>query len=204
MEISPFLLAKLLLYSFFLGMLTGVFYDANRVIRIFLGERYKQGGFGRLYSIKLPFLKKEVSLTTASDKGIQKHIRGVVIFFGDMLTVLFGAVGVIILNYSYNDGTFRGFSVVGALVGFLLYYFSIGKLVILVCEPIAFLIKYTFCAFFVILGYPIKLFLYFLIKNVRKICFLCSFILEKRRKKVYNIKEKDFLLKLAKNGFVKK
>ena len=59
MEISPFLLAKLLLYSFFLGILIGVFYDVNRIIRIFLGERYSEGHFERLYSIKLPFLKKD-------------------------------------------------------------------------------------------------------------------------------------------------
>ena len=73
----------------------------------------------------------------------------------------------------------------------------------LVCEPLAFLIKYTICAFFVILGYPIKLFLHFLLKFVRKICFLFRLTLEKRRKKVYNIKELDYLLEMAKNGFVK-
>ena len=204
MEISPILLAKLLLYSVLWGGIVGALYDVNRIVRVFFGVRYSKKHFDSLYSLRLPFSKKEISLKNKTDKTKGKFIKGAVVLFGDLLSVTVAAVGIVVLNYSYNDGRFRAFTVIGTLVGFLIYYFSLGKLVMLACEPLAFLIKYAICAVFVILGYPIKFFLYFLLKFVRKICFLLRLALEKRRKKVYNIKELDYLLEMAKNGFLKK
>ncbi len=199
MEISPFMLAKLLLYSIAFGIAVGVFYDANRIIRVLLGERYAKRSFERLYSLKLPFVKRELSVQ--KNRKINGVLKNIIVFFGDLFTLVFTGCGIVILNYSYNDGGFRGFSVIGVALGFAAYYFTAGKLIIFLLEPIAFLLKYCICAFFVFLGYPICVFLKFLIKNVRKMCFLCRFALEKRRRKVYNIKEKICLLEMAKNGF---
>ena len=180
MEISPIALARLLLYSVVFGFFMGTLYDAFRITRIFFGVRYTNKTFDRLFSLKLPFVKKEMRLK--SQRNFEKISQGVVIFIGDFICVICAALGVIILNYAYNDGRFRFFTVIGLALGFLVYFFSFGKLVMLISEPIAFLIKYLLVSFFVVFGYPIKIFLQFLIKNLRKICFLCSFTLEKRRK----------------------
>ena len=146
MEISPILLAKLLLYSLIWGGTVGVFYDVNRIFRVLLGVRYSKKHFDSLYSLRLPFSKKEISLKNAADKTGGRFIKGATEFLGDFLSVTVAALGVVVLNYSYNDGRFRIFTVIGTLVGFLLYYFTLGRLVMLVCEPLAFLIKYTICA----------------------------------------------------------
>ena len=200
MEISPLKLALLLFYSFLLGMGMGVFYDANRIIRVFFGVRYSKISFEGLYSLKLPFVKRPISLK--SNRGVRKFAQNAVIFAGDMLSLLIATVGIIVLNYSYNSGRFRFFTVIGTLVGFLLYYFTFGKLVMLISEPIAILTKYAFLSIFVIFGYPLMSFARFVAKNFKKCVFLCSFTLENRYKKLYNIYEKDYLLEMSKNGFL--
>ena len=74
-----------------------------------------------------------------------------------------------------------------------------GALIYSICK-----IKYTFFAVFSVLWSPFRFFAKIVIKNVRKIYFLCENALEKRRKKEYNIYEKVSLLELSKNGFFEK
>ncbi len=204
MEISPLMMARLLLYSFLWGGVTGAFYDACRIVRVFFGVRYANMRFGGLFEWRLPFIKKAISVGDKSDKIIGKCIRNAVIFTGDFASVLFAFGGLIVLNYAYNDGKFRFFTLAGLLVGFLIYYATAGKLVMLVSEPAAFIIKYVFCSIFLIFAFPIKKIFQIAVKNIRKLHFLYSFTLEKREKKVYNIEEKICLLEMAKNGFADK
>ena len=200
MEISPVLLAKLLFYSFLLGLSAGMFYDAHRVVRAFFGIDCIDGKDSVL-SWKLPFISKRISVSQGKSK--KRFFKDSVILVGDLTTLLFVGLGLLILNYSYNDGDFRFFTVLGALFGFLAYLFTVGRLTKYVLSATAFFLKYCFCAFFVILGYPFKYFLDFVTKFVRKIFFLFKIRLEKRNKRVYNIYEKVCLADLAKNGFIK-
>ncbi len=202
MEISPLMMARLLLYSFMLGMLTGAFYDACRIIRVFFGVKYAQHNLWGMREWRLPFIKKKLTGDFVADKWAKKMLRGAVIFTGDFLSVMLAVVGLLVLSYAYNDGKVRFFAMAGLAVGFWLYYFTAGRLVMLVSEPVAFLIKYVFCAFFVILFLPFQKIIQNVVKNIRKLHFLYSFTLEKKQKKVYNIEEKICLLELAKNGFV--
>lgn len=200
MEISPIKLAFLLLFSFLLGLKIGIFYDANRIIRVFCGRKYSKGTFDKLYGLKLPFIRRQVVRKNSSKLSdfAQKTIEAV----GDVMCVIATTVGVLVLNYSYNSGRFRFFTVLGALAGFLVYYFTVGKLIMLISEPTVILVKYAFLSVLVIFGYPVKSFFCFALKKLKKCVFLYSFTLEKKKKKIYNIKEKKFLLELAKNGFL--
>lgn len=200
MEISPILLAKLLFYSFLLGIAIGVFYDANRIVRVFLGAMDVRGTDRKEFCLKLPFIDRYVS--SVNEKNAKGIVKNVILFAGDFLTVLAGSIGLLVLNYGYNSGRFRFFTVIGIFVGFLLYYFTLGKLTLGVIAPLAFFLKYLFFAFFVVLWSPFKFLTKIVIKNVRKIYFLCQFALEKKRKKEYNIYEKVWLLEMSKNGFI--
>ncbi len=197
MEISPIRMALLLFYSFVFGMGVGAFYDANRIIRVFLGERYSRLGIGGLADWRLPICHKPIYLD-----GKKKTVRTAVIFLGDFLCVLVAALGIIILNYSYNSGEFRIFTFFGAFAGFLIYYHTLGRLVMLVSEPLAILIKYLLFSFFIIFGYPFLKFGQIIVKNIKKVVFLYRFALEKRHKKLYNVKEEVCLLEMAKKGFL--
>ncbi len=201
MEISPVLMAWLLLYSFFFGTVVGVFYDINRVIRVFLGIRYSKRAYKRMSQLHLPIVNKPVTLKERERVGVALKA---VIFIGDTLSVLFGAVGIIVLNYSYNSGSFRFFGLVGAVLGFLAYYYTVGRLVMGILEPLVLGIKYLFLSFFIVFGYPFLKFSKFIAKTVKKIVFLYSFTLEKRREKLYNVREEVYLFEMAKNGFLNK
>ncbi len=197
MEISPIRMALLLFYSFVFGMGVGVFYDANRIIRVFLGERYSRVGVEGIASWKLPICHKPIYL-----EGKKKTVRKAVIFIGDFLCVLVAALGIIVLNYSYNSGEFRMFTFFGTAVGFLLYYHTVGRLVMLISEPLAILIKYLVFSFFIIFGYPFLKIGQIIVKNIKKVVFLYSFTLEKRSKKLYNVREEVYLFEMSKKGFL--
>lgn len=197
MEISPIRMALLLFYSFCFGMGVGVFYDANRMIRVFLGERYSRSKLGGIAALKLPVCHRPVCL-----EGKKRALRATVIFIGDFLCVLVAALGIIILNYSYNSGEFRMFTLFGVIVGFLLYYHTLGRLVMLVSEPLAILIKYLIFSFFIIFGFPFLKIGQIIVKNIKKVVFLYTITLEKRYKKLYNVKEEVYLLEMAKKGFL--
>lgn len=185
MEISQALLLLLLFYSFAFGIATAVFYDANRIIRVLCGVKYSKRAYDRLYGIKLPITKRAVKM--GESRGF---IKSVVINIGDFLCVLLAAGGLIVLNYSYNNGRFRFFTVIGLCVGFLFYRLTVGRLVMAIAEPIAFICKYCILSIFIVLSRPITKIASFVIKNIKKIIYLCGFTIEKKRKKLYNIKEK--------------
>ena len=199
MEISPIMMAWLLLYSFLFGMAVGIFYDANRIIRAFLGISYSQKGLAARLDLKLPIVKRAVSLKKRSQYGVGLKA---IIFFGDVFTLLVGALGIIILSYSYNNGDLRIFTVIGAILGFFVYYNTIGRLVIFVLEPLALCIKYLILSIFIIIGYPFFKFSKNIAKYIKKFVFLYSFTLEKRKEKLYNVKEEVYLLEMAKKGFL--
>ena len=180
MEISPWLLARMLFSSFVFGLACGALYDVFRVLRILCGVRYSKKDHCRLYSLKLPFLKRPVRLFKSDKKA--KALQAVVIFIGDFATVVFAGIGIVLLNYSYNNGSFRFLTVLGAFLGFLFYQFSFGKLFLKIAEPITFMIKYIFLSFLVILYYPLTKFALFVGKNIKKI-FFCVVLPLKMKKK---------------------
>lgn len=200
MEISPIRMALLLFYSFLLGVGVGAFYDVNRIIRVIAGIRYSTREGGWMTELRLPFLKIRIG---EKSKCTGSFLQKAIVFFGDFASVVCAGAGIILLNYSYNSGKFRFFTVLGLLAGFFIYYFSLGKLVMLVSEPIAILAKYVFLSFFIVLCYPVYIVLKFLVQKVAKFGFLCTFAIEKKRKKVYNINSEVYLLEMSKNGFMK-
>ena len=178
----------------------GAFYDANRIIRVFFGIRYGGVGTEKIAQWRIPFLKRKVELKSKrQSNGIAKNI---VLFFGDALCFLCAGIGVVILNYSYNSGDFRFFTVVGVIAGFLLYYFTIGKITILLLEPVAAIVKYILLSFFAVFLCPFYIIGKNVLKMLSKTVFLYTFTLEKRKERVYNIKEEVYLLEMSKNGFL--
>ena len=197
MEISPIRMALLLFYSFVFGISVGVFYDANRIIRVLFGERYSGRASGRVARLKLPILKRAIC-----QRPKRRALGAIVVFIGDFLCVLIAALGIIILNYAYNSGIFRMFTLFGTVGGFLLYYHTVGRLVLFISEPLAMFIKYLVFSFFIICGYPFLKIFKLAVQNIRKIVFLFSFTIEKKCKKVYNVKEEVYLVEMSKNGFL--
>lgn len=190
MEISQEVLALLLLYSFFYGTAVGAFFDINRIIRVLFGVRYTQKAWRRLYDTPLPITKKKITPGTNPSRG--RVIRQVVINLGDFSCLIFATVGLIILNYGYNSGRFRFFTVIGVLAGFFAYRYTVGKIVMLFAEPVAFLCKYCFLTILSIIDIPMGKIRVLLHKFYKKMRSLFVFAIERKRKKVYNIEDEVY------------
>ena len=121
MEISPFLLTLLLSWSFAFGLILGVVNDMNRIIRVFCGIKYSKRLFGKLYELNLPVVHRPL---TRRENKFHKKALAVLIFFQDIIFFIVAGVGIILLNYEFNEGRFRFFTVLAVIIGFLLLIVS--------------------------------------------------------------------------------
>ena len=149
MDISQSALAWLYLYALLLGIGLGTFYDVFRITRVLLGVHYSRRAARRLQAIELPFL-------TPKKRNSESRALGVVVFFEDLAFCLFAGIALILLFYQANNGKFRFPVLLCTGAGFLLYRATLGRLVMLFSEVIAFLIETLarYLLFFILL--PIR------------------------------------------------
>ena len=102
-------LAILLLRGFLLGIALGIFYDVIRFVKAFFFVNYTKGG--------------------AQPRGFKKAVALTVTFVTDVIFWIMVAVTSILLLYSVG-GIFRGMIYPAMLAGFLLYYLTVGRLVL--------------------------------------------------------------------------
>ena len=196
MEISPLTLSLLLLFSFLYGICIGIVNDINRIIRVFFGVRYTKVNFDKLYA----FLKiKNEEKSQRKSKNIYLNI---LIFIQDIFLIIFAASGIILLNYYFNDGRFRIFTLLAMLFSAILYYLTVGKLVMLISEPIMLIIRtgVAFIAKTVFMPiHAVYIWTYGMIKNT----FLkIKKHIAKAQNIRYNKRETDRLYTLSKHGFI--
>ena len=192
MEISPLKLAELLLFSFLFGGVVGAFNDILRISRVLLGANHPSLGI-------CEFLKKSITFNQNNAFKISKEILfNVLIFIQDFLLLIFFTLGVILLNYYYNDGKIRFFSVLAMLLGFLIYYFTLGKMVMLLSNPIVVCLRTVICFFISIIILPIK----FVGLCLKKIYIQTKKYIEKKLNLRYNKRVVKMLLNLSNHGFL--
>ena len=181
MEISPYMLALLLVYSLIFGISAGVLNDANRIIRIALGMQgsKQKSKKRRLYSaVSIIFI------------GVQ-----------DVLLFAYMGVGVVILNYYLNRGIFRIYSIAAAAVGFALYYFTLGRVVMFFAERIVRALRFVISWILKIVTAPFRFVLRLLLRCVKKLFEKFCFALAKRKNMRYNKIKREELRALSKCGF---
>ena len=186
MEISPIVMAKMLLVAFLFGIQSGVLFDAGRVLRAFFFGDVKSEKVKKLYGAKLPFSKRQLK---SKEKKATRFLKNILIFICDFLWVIYTCFCLIKINYAYNDGGIRFFTVIGMSAGFFAYYFTISRAIIFLMEMISFAIRYTFFAIFDAVSVPFLKLYNNLVKKSKKIREKMRLRLEKRNKKVYNVCE---------------
>ncbi len=145
MDISQSAIALLYLYACLLGAALGLLYDACRITRIFLGEHYSRRAVARLHALRLPLIG-----------GYRAHrarrsLR-VVIFIEDFFFCILSGVAIILLCYEAFNGNIRIPVFLCAAGGFALYRCTLGKVIMLFSEVIAFGVECVlrYCVFFVL------------------------------------------------------
>lgn len=201
MEISPMRIFWMLVYAFAFGAFCGVLNDVNRLVRVLLGVRYRKERMKRLYSLKIPILGR--CLGEIKEGGVKGFLLGAVIFVQDLLLMLFWGGGIVFLNYSFNDGRVRIYTPLLAILGFVCYYFSIGRIVIYLSESIAFGVRVVFAMILSIFYRPLRMLVEFFVKNIKKIYKNLNKSLEKRKNLVYNNSKERNAIREALKGFVR-
>ena len=186
MEISPILLAKMLLTAFLFGIQSGIAFDAGRCLRTFFFGEYKSKRLQRLYNLKLPISKRPLY---REKNKISSVLSFIIILLCDFLWVIYSFVGLIKINYSYNNGGVRIFTVLGLATGFAVYYFTVSRLVIFIAESLSFLLRFVFLSLFDAVLMPFLKIYNNLVKKLKKSCEKIRLRIEKKRKKVYNVSE---------------
>ncbi|MBO5939465.1 MAG: hypothetical protein J6Q82_08250 [Clostridia bacterium] len=200
MGISPIRLFYLLLSSFFLGIGLGILYDVHRIIRVLFGVQYSKKALPERLLRPIPIIGRPLGKIR---QGRVKNISlTVLVFLQDVFLMTVAGAGIVILNYAWNDGRFRIYTVVALFAGFLIYYFTLGKLVIYLSECIVFLLRATFSIFFFILSYPFVKTLSFLWKIIKRMQFNLQKTIANQRKKVYNIHKEKECFEAADRGFL--
>ncbi|MBQ6893173.1 MAG: spore cortex biosynthesis protein YabQ [Oscillospiraceae bacterium] len=97
--------------SVLVGIFLGAFYDIIRFARVLLGV-----------NVSCPFKKGKLSLHAI--------LGYVFVSISDFLFFVVAAAVMCIFFFLTGDGRMRGYALVGALLGFLLYYNTIGRLFI--------------------------------------------------------------------------
>ncbi|MBE6597433.1 MAG: hypothetical protein E7641_07165 [Ruminococcaceae bacterium] len=183
MEIFPNKLFLLLVSSLILGMSGGALNDIWRICRCFAGVRYSEKG-AELYKKKIPVVG---SLRRIGNEGkVYRIFLGVMIFLQDIFLFCYLGAGSVVLNFYFNSAAFRSYTVAAVAVGFFIYYFTVGRLVIRVCERLVFLLRALLEIVFYILSRPF-VFLFKKITVVLKKVFLkIRYSLAKKKNMCYN------------------
>lgn len=185
MEISQKGLLLLFLYSCATGGVLGLIYDAIRVVRVMIAmsnEEYLQR--------ELPWIHRRVLL--ADGKGVGRAVTAVVTGVCDFTFMIIFAIALILVAYSENMGRMRWLIPTGAMIGFTLYYQTVGRLTRKITHLAAFLVRAVLTYIYTLAALPVK----YVIKSVknRKIKRKES----KKGRKVWHIGKKKAAVKAPK------
>lgn len=165
-----------ILYSGILGFLFGILYDFFRIIRL---------------AFTVPGI-----IGSGKCKKVHKHgvAVNILVFVCDILFFVIAGCITAIFIFHANDGKIRGIALFGSLVGFVIYYNTVGRLVTRISS---FIIKTIYsCAVFV-LNQIIKPFFAANVKMLFRLYYLAlSFA-----RKLYTYRVKLRILRRAKRGF---
>ncbi len=190
----------LLWNSFLFGAVVGILNDVFRLSRVMLGVRYSGKSFDRLYTLSLPILKRPLG-EIRGGKAKQGLLQAVMLL-EDMALFAFAAGGTVVLNYYFNNGRFRFYTVVALVLGFVLYYFTVGKLVALLSEMIVFFLRAILGVLFASIFRPIAIFFVFLEKIIKKLGINIEKTIANRRKRVYNKSKVKRTMECSREGFL--
>ena len=120
------------------GGLCGVLYDLFRISRVLLGVSEYTAAARKLYAAPMPLIG---CVYRPGSTPVRDRIGNGVIALGDVLYgILSGCVFSVFL-YVAASGCFRWFYLAGAGIGFLVYYFTFGRLVMLSSDVIVYVLR---------------------------------------------------------------
>lgn len=169
-EFDQSIFLSLIIWSAVIGIFLGAVYDIFRIRRIAFSQKTR---------LKTEVVKKsnDVGKQKCRKTGVRvffikniEVIDNILIFFEDIIFMIFSAIVISLLTYKLNCGKIRWFMFVAVAIGFAAYYCTIGKIVKKCAESI---IRY------------IRLFIWWIIKiTIMPILKLISKLFEISKNKI--------------------
>ena len=122
------------------GACLGGVYDLVRLSRAMVGICYSRRFAHRLVHLSLPL----VGCVTPPDRPKRKRrelFLNLYVALGDILFFLIASVTFTVFLYHANNGILRWYFVAGMVGGFVFYYMTLGKLVLIASELIVFILR---------------------------------------------------------------
>lgn len=126
MTLSPYRQLLMLQSALLAGLFLGALWDVLRVLRVVLMAHTPPAFMAPRYRRPLPLLHVGVPFRT--ERGIHRFWRAGVIFTGDLLFCLTGAVFSELILFYFNDGAFRLGVPLLLLLGLGLWQWSVSRL----------------------------------------------------------------------------
>ena len=202
MEISPFRMFLLLIAAVKLGFKTGVLVYLNCFFRRALGLECPSEVIRERSQRPLPLLHRPLKWRAVTSTG--KKLRLIFLFFQDFLVFAVAGIGIVVLNYTFNDGKNRIFTLVGCVIGALLCRISVGFLFRKLSWKLVYLLRCFMTLAFYIIFYPIGKIFHFLCGKLKKFSKNIVKSIANRKKKEYNIYVAKFFMQKADEGFLQK
>ena len=187
MEIYPLIMAKMLLVSFLFSLQAGVVFDLLRAFRLLFSGYPKSIRLKKICEARLPVFGK--TLCGGNNKKYNRFMKNAVIFFSDVFLFLYSAWGLMKINYSYNDGEIRAFTLIGFFLGAIAYYFLLSRVVAFILEAAVLLVKYALASVFTLITFPFFKIYNNFVKKIKKMLGKFHLRIEKKKEKVYNVNE---------------
>lgn len=124
---------QITLYALLLGLFFGVLYDVLRIVRMLAG----------ITPVHIKPISWASRLPCRHIGRIGKGILSELIFV-HLLDILYGlstGAGFCIFLYALNNGRFRWYLLLGCVLGFMAYYWSVGRLVLYLSGNIVALLR---------------------------------------------------------------
>lgn len=153
------------LLSVGIGIVIGMIYDIFKFFRILSGLEFSSRIQDKVESLKLPIIKN-----IKMKKGKFSDIKEKILYFiWDLLFFIAITPVMQIFIHVSSSGIVRWYIIIGALLGYIIYYFTISKVISVIYEYILLAIKIilTYIMFFVKL--PLEKFRSILINELKKL-----------------------------------
>ena len=135
MEISIKYQLLTMLYSSILGLFIGLIYDVFKIVRKLINGEISNKTKNKLEKIKFPLINVQF-------KGENLKIKEKTVYF--IVDILFFVVVTPVMQifiYTFSSGIVRWYIFLGVFIGFMIYYVSVSRIIIIMYEYIAFFIK---------------------------------------------------------------
>lgn len=144
------------LYAALFGFGAGLAAHGLFVLRVLLGVSAGSAIPARLAAFRFPCIRPPAETGTAN---LSHRMRGLLLFLCDFLFALCVGLGFLFFLYAYHDGVFRLFLLLAAALGAVLYFFTLGRLVVRVLGTVSYLLRVLLSYLALTLLLPLRLFL---------------------------------------------